>query len=420
MTENIKVFDKIFLSGFLVLLLGFFLNFRIGNTLFPSLTIVYFLLAGIVNYKNISLQNLKKTSAWIFIVFPLIFAVLEVFNGQFVKDIHFLERFTAWMIIPIIIFSYKKWNTWKVTFIQKSFVILNVIFILLGLGRAFFRLSNYYPKEKKMNWYYFYRYDFWDFIQQHPVYMSFSILMAFALVLFQKKLFDTYMRFFIIMILFFGIVISGSRTGYLSLFLIIIFYFIYTINQNGFDIKHLIFGLAGMLALILLFQIPIIKERVYGTLGVKYKYQFYMDNKQNKTKKTKRETRRFELWKDSWNVIKQDFFVPRGFNKGLEDIYQQYKQAGHQYFLNKQYNSHNTFLSIWIYGGIIWLVNYLLIFFVLIKKSILSRSPEMAVFALLFILFSLSETLFLLRGIILISFLYSFLLIRFNPNTENR
>ncbi len=102
-----------------------------------------------------------------------------------------------------------------------------ICFLTAVYRQVLFSLSH----KKEINWYYFYRYDFLAVFNQHPTYVAMFALLSLSLLLFKfdsyfKKAFSYYLLIFIHVL---GIILTGSRMGYIILIYIRFIIFIQSI-----------------------------------------------------------------------------------------------------------------------------------------------------------------------------------------------
>jgi len=214
-----------------------------------------------------------------------------------------------------------------------------------------------------------------------------------------------------------SIVLYGSRIAYIILFLL---FFAYAVSSLKNRSKNEIIK-ASLIYLIILvgiiftsWNIPIVKERILFTFGYQQDYEF---NNQDIIKdNTPEEQGRLLIWKDAVELIKEKPLFGYGTGSNKIILQKKYRENGHLLFLNKKYNSHNTYLDLLLIGGIPLLGVYLVILGSLITGGIKDDNFVLLSFFLIISITSLTETIFRVQGIVFFTFFYCFLL---SSNKQN-
>ena len=381
------------------------------NTPVPSFFLLLLTGYALWHYKKIDWKKWKQKDVILPGCWVIFYVILSLITGQFYDEWNFILRILPFLIIPLIITGYRYWSEKKLMFVYRFFVLMGVFVFLVALINAIIRQINAWPRLHHINWYFFYRYDFWEIFHQHPVYMSYFYLMALLLLFYKKNLFPGLWSYFIGFIIFFAILLSGSRIGYMFFIFFSLLFFLGEFKRQKDKKKWLYPLVVLVLFAIASFRVPIIKEQIYQTLGITYNYQYYARKKGEKGKLQKRKPLRPLLWKDSWEVIWQSPLKFNGRHRALKRLFEKYRQKKHDRFLQFGYNSHNIYLSLWLYGGPLWLLCYLALLGIFWMRGIRERDKLIILFALLWTVAGITETIFLSRGIIFFILFYSLLIV---------
>lgn len=211
-----------------------------------------------------------------------------------------------------------------------------------------------------------------------------------------------------------AIIFYGSRIGYiLFLFLLVIYFFRNFRTKNGYKKfrSAAIFISSFILMVFLVYKIPIVKERIFYTFGLSYDYKFNNIESINEGG-IPEEHGRFLLWKDAVSLIKERPFFGLGTGATEKALLKKYKEMGHILFLDNKYNVHNSYLQTLLMGGIFLLAVYLLIMHNLLWSSLSRKDVSLFMFFLIIAITSITETIFVSRGVQFLSFFYCFFLMR--------
>jgi len=390
-----------------------FFNLRAGGALIPSVAVMALAVYATLRPQHFEPRTALHPAVWIPAGWAAIYIFAAWLTGIWHEEWAFIQRLLPFILIPYIILGYRRWDPPKLRFVFRTFVAVGVMLTLVAVGYAVWRQILLWPRTGQINWYFFYRYDFWDFLHQHPVYMSYFFLTALILVLWKEDLFSPTLRKGMAAVLFIALLLSGSRTGY-AVFTIIMAIWIWEKIRREGNYRTAAYAavflvLAGWTAL----RIPIIKEHIYQTFGVTYTYR-YFSTPAEKGKRRARHSSRPGLWRTTATLIRRQPFAFRGRTQALDSLWEAFRAHKQTLFLREKYNPHNTYLSLWLYGGPWWLAAYVAVLGVLWFYARRCRHPAGMLFALIWTLGAFTETLFLARGIIFFILFYALFLIDMN------
>lgn len=378
---------------------------------FGSIGIIILLIVWLISFKSWRpikvTQRYSSVFLWLFFIllsFGLTFT-LNFYQGQ--KEV---IKFLPFIIFPLVFFTSPKLTFSQKIMIERIYCFSISILFLFLLIVAIRRQLAFSASGGIFNWYYFYRYDFLDVFKQHPTYLSMFTSLSTAILLFRKKLFNRSLKFLLVVIQSFAILLYGSRIGYLLLLIIIMFFSIKHFRKvlKPNKIKTIILSALVVVSLVVAaWSIPIIKERILYSFGYKYEYKF--NDAEFIKEKSPEENGRLLLWQDAWEVIKEGPLIGYGVGSSREVLISKYKEKEHALFVKERFNAHNTYLELLIIGGIPLLLVYLLILSHLLVTAIRRNDNIIILFAIIITLTSITETIFLSQGIMFFSFFYCYL-----------
>lgn len=381
----------------------------IYSTFTGSLGMILFCFGYLCNIKKISfLGFFQSKKFWAPILFFSITVVFLFHSNNISQGLEDISRALPLFIYPIIFGTTKPFNLKENRFITKGFSLAVLIFLVICLAVAIFRQVQFSIEGGPFNWYFFYRFDFLKIFDQHPTYIGMYTLLA--IVFIKDKSLNLFKNDWVKWLLFlsfsFFILILGSRICY-GIYLILVGLFIYKAYHKQslkVKLKAVATTIISLIVLgVICLQIPIIKERIYYTIGVNYDYQY---NDSNSIKNSNDiEQGRMLLWSDAFVAIKEQPFFGHGTGSGKRVLRSVYEKNGHISFLEKDYNTHSTYLETWLEGGFILLGSYVWMLFLLLKGS---KSYTILGFFLIIVLASFTETLFLSKGLLFLSFFYCY------------
>ncbi len=113
---------------------------------------------------------------------------------------------------------------------------------------------------------------------------------------------------------------------------------------------------------------------------------------------------RFEFWKASKYIIKENWIFGVGLGSSKDAFLQTYKKMNSKLLIENQWESHNQFLSIWVTYGIIGLVIFFLWLFSIFRNIVRTHWVNLAIFFVLLFSFLVEDTLSTLTGMTLFGF----------------
>jgi O-antigen ligase len=379
-----------------------------------SIGLMLFLLAWLVNFRNINIGAvLKKNSLYLLALFFIVLIIqlsysLNMKQGQ--KDI---MRFLSFILFPLIFLTIKPFEKNERILIIRIFVHALSIFFVFCFITAIVRQIGFWNRGGIFNWYYFYRYDFLEIFRQHPTYLSMFTLLSLSFILNKKNevIKQSWLMYGSVLLQIGAIFLYGSRIGYLLFLLLAGVYIFKKISSESGKArikKFLVYTSGLILLVVIMWNIPIIKERLLFSMGLDYDYKF--NNKEFIGTDTPEEKGRLLLWQDALDVIKEKPLIGYGTGSARDVLLKKYQIENHQLFLEKRYNAHNSYLELLIMGGLVLLASYLSILVVLLYNSHKRKDVILLSYFLIIFVTSITETIFRAEGVLFLSFFYCFLL----------
>ena len=354
--------------------------------------------------------RLEKYKIWLL---PIVFLIVIIisFVGSENQTIAWrvMQRFIAFLIIPIM-FTAGDIKKEEYKFIIKFFVITNYIFFAINWLYAIYRQLHFsLVKNGPFNWYFFYRYDFLSVFHNHPTYVSLFANMSLAFLLFYD-VFDKRKSFFLIVLQMVNILFAGSRIGIIIMFLLLVL----KLSELVFVQKRVTYALKVLsgifLSLLIIWLIPISREKVfYRTFGLHKVYHYYLSGNNNLHPENEEKNGRLTAWKISWSLIKQKPLTGYGIGDAEQHLLQAYKEQHKMFLCRIKHNVHNSYLQFWLMGGVFLLLLYLLFVAIPFYYGVISKNYLLLSYAIIVGMSSLTESFVRIQGVVFIIYFYIFL-----------
>jgi len=383
-----------------------------------SIGLIMLLAFWLLNYKELNFKELlKRNSLYLLILFFLILLLEISYSIDLKQGKKDIIRHLAFVIYPLVFITIKPFTTKERLVIIKIFIHSLSIFFIVCLITAIVRQIGFWQRGGIFNWYYFYRYDFLEVFRQHPTYLSIYTLLSLSFLSFRKKLLfrRRWLFYGSLLLQISALILYGSRMGYLLFLVLMTVYFSKNIlGKKGREkVRTFVLYILGLVVLFfILLNIPIVKERIFYTIGVNYNYKF--NNQEFIEDKTPEEQGRLLLWQDALDLIKERPLLGYGTGSSRKVLIEKYKQEGHTLFLENLFNAHNTYIETMLIGGIPLLLAFLSLVMSLFYKAAMRKDIIVFYFAAIVAMVSFTETIFLAQGILFLSFFYCFLLTKTN------
>lgn len=244
----------------------------------------------------------------------------------------------------------------------------------------------------------------------HPSYFALYLCFALILLLFRNNLITSQWFLYALQLFFiFMIILTQSKSGILSLIIILAYKLGYTL----FYLKNLKKSLSFFF--FTLFFVGVFFVFFPQSLNRIFQLEQTMYNKNKEINSTKS---RLIVWQDALHVFKQHFFVGVGTGDVKDALIQEYLKKGEHEVAQKHLNAHNQFLQTAVAIGITGLMWLFLIFYILISKSIKNHQAFIFLFAVICVINLLFESMFETQaGIVFVTFFSSLFLALFQKRS---
>ena len=369
-----KRIDNIFDIVFSILLFSLSISMAIPNLVLAVLFFVFL-------FKRDKIKVVKWYTKLLFIVVIYIFLKALFFNAL-VENFSIYKHFFVVLVLSFLIYNIKNIAT----------VIKGSIFgVFLGVMVALFKISNFYFIHKVLP--FGNTVEVQDLLLIHRPYFGFMCLITIVLIdVLLPKINSKKEKIFYVIIGFIIAVFMYIIVARLSLFLLIIYLIIKTINYLKLSLVKSVLGFLTIF--IFMFGAFSLNKNIKNRLHIEASYS-------ETIKVLKNQEPRFVIWDCFFSQINnKNFNVYFGYNnrKSIqEELNGCYKEridnvSKRYYYVDTEFNTHNQFFDIFLEGGILGLSLFLALFMFLVYSF---RENFNASFILLsFILFFIFENLF--------------------------
>lgn len=369
-----KRIDNIFDIVFSILLFSLSISMAIPNLVLAVLFFVFL-------FKRDKIKVVKWYTKLLFIVVIYIFLKALFFNAL-VENFSIYKHFLVVLVLSFLIYNIKNIAT----------VIKGSIFgVFLGVMVALFKISNFYFIHKVLP--FGNTVEVQDLLLIHRPYFGFMCLITIVLIdVLLPKINSKKEKIFYVIIGFIIAVFMYIIVARLSLFLLIIYLIIKTINYLKLSLVKSVLGFLTIF--IFMFGAFSLNKNIKNRLHIEASYS-------ETIKVLKNQEPRFVIWDCFFSQINnKNFNVYFGYNnrKSIqEELNGCYKEridnvSKRYYYVDTEFNTHNQFFDIFLEGGILGLSLFLALFMFLVYSF---RENFNASFILLsFILFFIFENLF--------------------------
>ena len=368
-----KRIDNIFDIVFSILLFSLSISMAIPNLVLAVLFFVFL-------FKRDKIKVVKWYTKLLFIVVIYIFLKALFFNAL-VENFSIYKHFLVVLVLSFLIYNIKNITT----------VIKGSIFgVFLGVMVALFKISNFYFIHKVLP--FGNTVEVQDLLLIHRPYFGFMCLITIVLIdVLLPKINSKKEKIFYVIIGFIIAVFMYIIVARLSLFLLIIYLIIKTINYLKLSLVKSVLGFLTIF--IFMFGAFSLNKNIKNRLHIEASYS-------ETIKVLKNQEPRFVIWDCFFSQINnKNFNVYFGYNnrKSIqEELNGCYKEridnvSKRDYYVDTEFNTHNQFFDIFLEGGILGLSLFLALFMFLVYSF---RENFNASFILLsFILFFIFENL---------------------------
>lgn len=312
----------------------------------------------------------KNRMVALLLLYAVLIAIGAVYStnpGEAEKDMLLKVPFAAWPILlgSVGLFLFKQKQK-----LVDAFIYAMVAAIVVAFAQSWYQ----YFTTGDDSYLYFSKLMHFDLIPPHyfGMYVNFAYGVVFYRLLHDKVIGGKmWLSLIILLVLFITLIFLSVRMQYLVFILVnvgILFLF-----KNPVKLKTKVaWSLGALIGLFLLaYALPGSRARLHDTVNEALSFERVVNQKQTNHRKF--------IWKDSWTVIQNNFWIGTGtgagnqaLNEELQDEEAAFWDGQSVYYLrDKDYNYHNSYLQHWATHGIIGLAIFLAILLVpLFRKDV--------------------------------------------------
>ncbi len=237
----------------------------------------------------------------------------------------------------------------RITYIMVLFITGCLLSTLISFGNAI----SEYAQSLSLESFYYRKLSYFHHPGYLAMYLNFAIVILICFLLKNNKseINFWYILSFVFLIVYFSIfiILLSSKAGIISLLVV----FLLTVGYIIVIEKKIIHGLA---LIVLIFAMFFISMKIFTySLNRIVSYQEVVEQNIEPVKDTddKETGDRLTIWKSSFEVVKEHFFIGVGTGDVKDVLIEKYKKHNSLEALTQQKNAHNQFLQILIALGII-------------------------------------------------------------------
>ncbi|HZY80874.1 MAG TPA: O-antigen ligase family protein [Cyclobacteriaceae bacterium] len=341
--------------------------------------------------------NVVKSNITVILLISFYFlhAVALLYTTNMDEGMYQLEKKISFLVFTVVIVTTQPLTRREFKFVMASFVASVVVVSFICLGYAVHR-NNYDILHPY--WFYFSYNDLTEIVGLQPNYLAvftgFAIIIVFYFIVENStkyRLLRTLMMYALILYLTVFLVLLAGRTPLAATLAVVGAGYLWYFYQT----KRLLRGLAIVTVIVialgfLVYQIPIMRERMLQTFGVEQTTEWInqMGNGEGGLPSV-----RLMKWQSSWNIIKENWFIGISPGDTQDALQEEYKKMGFQLAYDERFNPHNQFLQVWVGLGIIGLIVYLATFWIPLRKAIADVDYLFIAFIAFFIMCCLTESI---------------------------
>jgi O-antigen ligase len=398
----------------LVVLLGIILAFN-----FPAAFIILPLLSlflTVSNQHNFSLKALHVSKRGY--ALTILFAIhLAWFLPTIVetKSFSYLEKTLPFLAFPIMISS-TRIDKEKLKTIFMIFTYAVILSYTLSLLTAIYNYFNSIPRWGRATDFFFHEQFTAGLFNIHPTYYSLLGCLG-TLLVFQIE--TKWYRFLIVLILTIFIILINARITIL-IQVLLIFSFLLKYIYQGFTLRKL--GITTAIIVFILFFIKITSS-IYDYPH--RKMMMDLTSSWNRSYATDISdgdgglVTRFAIWRSAIEIIKNNPLFGVGLDREKEFLASEFKKKDVPFLIVNSNNAHNQGLSYLISLGLVGVILLCLFFFILLKDAYSKKCWFYFEFLSIFIIVSMTESIFNRGlGISIFAFFNSLLILKYVNNDE--
>lgn len=357
----LKLKKNVFLAS--IILIAVTIIFRKVATILIIISLIFFLIYN----RYLLKENYKKFSKYIMIVcIPIILEIIFFWNNDnFYEGYKSLEKNLTTLIFPfLLILNYKNIQPKK---ILNYYSVITIIILIISLFLFIVFRNDYFHKYMDGIHLWQMGYEFSNFIGIHApalnMYISFISIYFFYIFLKEysfNKLSKKAITFFVFLIIsFLFLLIVNTRIALLTFLInIIVVFFSFQMKiQTKLSIFFMSLFLLISLSYFFVQKFPFVIEKyttqVVGNLD-KIGNLDMIENPESKVYSSL--VTRLSIWKSSYELGKDNFWIGVGSSDAKKELTNYYKQTNQQFLKKFGFITHNQFLNYFLKYGVLGLI----------------------------------------------------------------
>jgi O-antigen ligase len=314
-----------------------------------------------------------------------------LYSGNLPEGRRNIELRFSLLLFPLVLFSPGEKFVDRIPLILRVFVLSNLGFLLFCFGFALMRsvefrpvfVFNPHPPDAPwLNYFYAMRLA----VFQHPSYLAmYTVFSAFCSIDFSfDRNLDKYRRYAWLgtgIALLVAVYFLSSKAGILTALIAIPFYFFRRSRRSSGNRKLMIASLAAILVAIPLF---LTNPRVANFMRT------YAGREKNADVQ---EDGRVVIWESAGRIIRENLILGVGTGDSQGALNEKYLEKGLKKLAENNYNAHNQFLEIVLENGIVGLILFIAILFIILRLAVRSYNLITVMFILIIFISFLFETM---------------------------
>ena len=359
-------------------------------------------------------------SAFAFLYLLMVLALLYTDNYKI--GFQKLEQRLTFIVVPFVCFVFTKFITKDlIKMVLRGFVystlLAIVIFLFTAIKKTFYFAS--VNPFNEVNGNFFSYMEFTKVIEDtHPIYFGTYVLFSIFILgndYFEKeRILKIYPIIRFSFLLFLTVIIFLLNSFLLAGLFVVVFLYFFTvlIRSSNFSLFK-----KGFISCVFLSTMLLSSPFVYNKFkGINLKED--LTSRDFSGSQFTAVKARFAKFYCSIDLISNNFWI--GVSPGDEntELMKYYKKNGFNHGVVKKFNSHNQYLTEFIYTGIFGFAGLIILFFILYKKGFKDKNHYLIAISTIFLVFNLTESALVRnKGIVFFVF-FSCLLFNFKPTQK--
>lgn len=370
--------------------------FFLVNRVSIAIILIAWIFIDVISKKINWKEKFKNPLLLSFFILYLLNLIGIIYSSDTITAFGSVEKKLPLLIFPVIILTTDSLSIREVKKLLWIFVFSVTVTCLICVAYAFHR-NNYWDFFLNPNWFYFSYSDLTEIVGIQPIYLSLYVELSFFIgLLFILTRWSTIH----ILIKMVGVMQIGFL--YLIIFLLagkmailsttvgiamLLFYLLYKAKRTWLALLST--GSIIVISLVLITQLPIVKERFMSAVGMERTSQWvYGDPNQAYSGEA-----RLVKWKATFNLIIENWLIGVGPGDMQGELNKEYDRIGFQLGIQESFNPHNQFLQTWLSTGIFGLLSIIGIVYFAFARSFNDENLLLFVISFIFAANCLTESM---------------------------